>query len=104
MDEVNLEAPRLFSDTYMLYFVRNLGKAGIAANGMAFSMAARKDNRILYHQFINDAIEVEDSAKEVMLSKGVFIRPPYIAPLQQPSIVEKGSFLRGWFGERRTLL
>ncbi|MFC4324268.1 DUF3231 family protein [Litchfieldia salsa] len=103
MDEVNLEAPKLYSDTYMLYFVRNLGKAGIAANGMAFSMGARKDIRELYYKFLLDSTEVEDRSKEVMLSKGVFIRAPYIATPKEPSFVKKGSFLKGWFGERRTL-
>ncbi|WP_456279374.1 DUF3231 family protein [Bacillus sp. AK128] len=102
--DVNLQAPRLYSDTYMLYFIRNLGKAGLAADGVAYSMAARKDIRELYRHYIDEATSVEDFAKEVMLSKGVFIRPPYIATPNEPNFVEKGSFLKGWFGERRTLL
>lgn len=103
MEDVNLDAPRLYSDTFMLYFVRSLGKAGIAANGMAFSDATREDIRKLYHHFIDEAVMIEDDAKKIMLSKGVFIRPPYIASPKQPDFVEKGSFLKGWFGERRTL-
>lgn len=102
-EDVNLNAPRLFSDTYMLFFLRNLGKAGIAADGMAFSMAARKDIRELYHHFLFEATEVEDKAKELMLSKGIFIRPPYINIPEKADFVEKQSFLRGWLGERRTL-
>ncbi|TXC91055.1 DUF3231 family protein [Metabacillus litoralis] len=102
-EDVNVDAPRLFSDTYMLFFLRNLGKAGIAADGMAFSMAARKDIRELYYHYLIDAAHVEDKAKEVMLSKGIFIRPPYISIPDQPDFIEKQAFLRGWFGERRTL-
>ncbi|WP_088102062.1 DUF3231 family protein [Halalkalibacter urbisdiaboli] len=102
-EDVNLNAPRLYSDTYMLYFVRNLGKAGIAADGMAFSMSARKDIRKLYRHYLIEAANVEDFTIEVMLSKGLYVRPPYIAAPNQVDFVEKGSFLRGWFGERRTL-
>lgn len=102
-DDVNLNAPRLFSDTYMLFLIRNLGKAGIAADGMAFSMSARKDIRDLYFHFLIEAAKVEEAAKKVMLSKGLFIRSPYIATPKQAEIVEKQGFLRGWFGERRTL-
>jgi hypothetical protein len=35
-----------------------------------------------------------------MLSKGVLIRPPYLAAPQGVSFIEKESFLRGWFGEK----
>ncbi|UFT98344.1 DUF3231 family protein [Radiobacillus kanasensis] len=101
--DVNIHAPRLYSDTYMLTFIRNLGKAGTAADGMAFSMSARKDIRDLYYNCLKHAAKTEDAAKEVMLSKGVFVRPPYIATPDKPTYVEKQSFLRGWFGERRTL-
>jgi hypothetical protein len=103
MEDVNIEAPRLYSDTYMLYFTRNYGKAGIAANGMAFSMAARKDIRVLYKHYLDEATMIEDAAKEVMLSKGVFIRPPYIAIPKEPDIIKEGTFSKGWLGERRTL-
>ncbi|SEN94014.1 Protein of unknown function [Mesobacillus persicus] len=103
MEDVDLEAPRLYSDTFSLYFVRNLGKAGIAANGMAFSMAAREDMSKLYEHFLQESTMIEREAKKIMLSKGVFVRPPYIATPKQADIVEKGSFLKGWFGERRSL-
>ncbi|WP_273124578.1 DUF3231 family protein [Metabacillus sp. HB246100] len=103
MEDVNLAAPRLFSDTYMLIFIRNLGKAGIAAHGMALSMSARKDVRDLFFLYLKEAADIEDQAKEVMLSKGVFIRPPYIDSPSEVTFVEKQSFLRGWLGERRTL-
>ncbi|WP_158634008.1 DUF3231 family protein [Radiobacillus deserti] len=102
-EDVHLQAPKLYSDTYMVAFIRNLGKAGLSADGMAFSMSARKDIRDLYYNLIQHAAKTEDAAKEVMLTKGVFIRPPYIAVPKEPTFVEKQSFLRGWLGERRTL-
>ncbi|WP_186578105.1 DUF3231 family protein [Aquibacillus kalidii] len=101
--DVDLNAPRLYSDTYMLYFLRNMGKSGIAAYGMAFSTAARKDVREFFSHAINESIKIEDTAKEIMLSKGLFVRPPYINIPDTIDFVEKQSFMRGWFGERRTL-
>jgi hypothetical protein len=46
----------------------------------------------LYHKTIN-----------VMLSKGIFSRPPYIATPEKVDFVERQSFLTGWFGEKRPL-
>jgi hypothetical protein len=102
-EDVNVNAPRLFSDTFSLYFLRNLGRAGIASYGIAFSMGARKDIRDLYSQYVDEAKKLEDEVKEIMLSKGIYIRPPQIPPNESVGFVEKQSFLKGWFGERRTL-
>lgn len=101
--DVNINAPRLYSDSFMLYFIRQLGKAAIAAHGMAFSMSARKDLRDLYFHYLTEAAKIEEMAKEIELSKGLFIRPPYLGKTAEASMVEQQGFLRGWFGERRTL-
>ncbi len=101
--DVNVEAPKLYSDTYVLYFLRNYGKAGIAANGMAVSFSARGDIRKLYKHYLFETVDIEDEAKAIMLSKGLFIRSPYIDTPERPTFVEKQRFLKGWFGERRTL-
>jgi hypothetical protein len=103
-EDVNLNAPRLFSDTYVLYFLRNLGKAGIAANGAAVTSAAREDMRILYRNYLNDTILVEDEAKRILLSKGLFVRPPHIPTPKKVEFVNNQNFLKGWFGERRPLI
>ncbi|WP_407271012.1 DUF3231 family protein [Radiobacillus sp. PE A8.2] len=102
-EDVNVTAPRLFSDTYMLYFLRNLGEAGIVANGAAFSMAAREDIRKLYRNYLNESADLEDETKAIMLSKGIFVRAPYMDFPDRANFVEKQSFLRGWFGEKRTI-
>lgn len=101
--DVNINAPRLYSDTFILYFLRNFGKNAIAAYSMAFSMAPRLDIVDLYSKYVNESMQLERRVKEVMLSKGVFIRPPYTAQPDSPDFIEKQSFLRGWLGERRTL-
>ncbi len=102
-EDVNVNAPRLYSDIYMLVYLRNMGKAGIASNGLAFSFLAREDIRKLYLGYLNASTQIQDDAKSVMLSKGVFVRPPYLSSPHEVSYVEKESFLNGWMGERRTL-
>ncbi len=103
-EDVDLNAPRLYSDTFMLVLIRELGKAGLAANGMAASFSAREDIREFYKKNSYESLELEDKAKGVMLSKGTFVRAPYIDQPDKATFVDKQSFLRGWFGERRTLI
>lgn len=101
--DVMLSAPRLFSDPFILYFIRNFGKAAIAANGMALTMSARKDLRELYTHYLSEAAQIEEMSKALELSKGLFIRTPNLAKPNKATMVEHQGFLRGWFGERRTL-
>jgi hypothetical protein len=70
---------------------------------MSLSFSAREDIREVYKRYLNDSVEIEDKSKALLLSKGLFIRPPYIDFPKNVTYVDEKSFLRGWFGERRTL-
>lgn len=78
-------------------------KSGIASNGSAISASAREDIRKLYTKYINDSIKVEDAAKQVLLSKGLYIRPPHLPAPEEVKFVDNNKFLRGWLGDRRPL-
>ncbi|MCK0471608.1 DUF3231 family protein [Halalkalibacter sp. APA_J-10(15)] len=103
LEDVNLNAPRLFSDTYFLYFIRSLSKAGIASNGAALSTAAREDIRKLYNKYLVDAVAIEGATKQLLLTKGIFVRPPHLPTPKEPEFVKNEKFLKGWFGEKRPL-
>jgi hypothetical protein len=101
--DVNINAPRLFSDSYYLYFLLNMGTGGLANYGMAFNLSTRKDVIDFYSKAIYQSVELKQRITEVMLNKGLYIKPPYLDFKSKPSFVEKESFLKGWFGQRRTL-
>ncbi len=44
------------------------------------------------------------NGKNTLLSKGLYVRSPYIPYPEKVDFVKKQSFLTGWFGERRPLL
>jgi hypothetical protein len=56
---------------------------------------------ILFTEVLASITELHNRAKKVMLSKGIFIRPPYIPTPEKVDVVKKQSFLTGFFGERR---
>jgi hypothetical protein len=101
--DLNPNAPRLFSDSYYLYFIRNTAKAGLAMYGMAVSSATREDMLDFFSEALIETKEINVRVTKVMLQKGLFIKPPYIDLKHEPNFVEKESYLRGWFGQRRTL-
>ncbi|WP_096199712.1 DUF3231 family protein [Bacillus sp. FJAT-45350] len=103
-EDINLNAPRLYSDIFYLEYLRCLGKFGIVSYGMAISMATRRDTTIFYSDCLHDAKELHVKTKEVMLSKGVLIKPPTIPIPDKIDFIKKQSFLTGWFGDKRPLL
>jgi len=101
--DVNMNAPRLFSDTYYLEYLRNMTKFGIAANGIALTLVARNDVVQYFASSLQDAKEMHIKVTNLMLEKGIYVRPPYLSVPEKIDFVEKQGFLTGFFGERRPL-
>lgn len=81
--DVNVEAPRLFSDTFILLYIKQMAVIGLASSGVAIGVSARSDVSDFFKEIIVSASELHDMARKVALSKGVYIRPPYISPLPE---------------------
>lgn len=102
-EDVNVNAPRLFSDAFMLYYIKFLATLQMAANGVAVSMVARSDASDFFLETLASASELHDKTRKVLLSKGIYVRPPYITTSKQVDFVKKQNFLTGFFGQRRAL-
>lgn len=101
-EDVNLEAPRLYSDAFHLYYLHIMTTNGISGYGLAITTSTRKDIRQHFIESNQSATELYDKTTDVLLSKGLYSRPPYI-PYEQVDFIESQNFLTGWFGERRPL-
>lgn len=103
-DDVNLKAKRLWADTLFLHYVDQMAKTGFAAYGISASLSARSDVREYFNKCLTLNKEINNKVKDALLSKGLYIRAPFIAPPNKVDFVEKQGFLTGWFGERKPLL
>lgn len=102
-DDVNTDAPRLFSDTFMLYYLRQMGIAGTTAYSMALSSSARTDIREFFTHSMKTAAELLNKSTTLLLSKGLFVRTPEIPMPTTTELVQKEGWLNGFFGDRRPL-
>lgn len=103
-EHVNLNAPRLFSDIFYLEYIHHMSKFGLSSHASAIAISSRNDIRQMFESFIGDGIGLNKKVTDLMKSKGVYIRPPYMNYPKQVDFVEKQNFLTGWFGKRRPLL
>jgi hypothetical protein len=106
-EDVNLRAPRLFSDTFFMDYIKNMCKVGLGIYGLAYTMAARADVRTFFGNCLDQTQQLDQKATEVQLTKGVYIRPPYIPVPDRVDFIRSLEFLSGGlfgFGDKRPLI
>lgn len=101
--DVNLKAPRLFSDIYILRYLNHMSIVSMTASAAALSLVTRPDVVEFHKTTLNDVVQFRDKNRTLMLEQGIFVKPPSIPVPDGVDFVEKQSFLRGFFGKRRTL-
>src|SRR5699024_3909229 len=94
--DVNLQAPRLFTDKLYLEYILNTTKLEITAYGLALMNAARSDIIDFFSGNLKKSQSLHIQAKELSKEKGTFLRAPLIPKPKQIEMVKKENFLAGW--------
>ncbi|WHY02535.1 DUF3231 family protein [Neobacillus sp. DY30] len=102
-DDVNIHAPRLFQDPFYLNYIYIMTLQGMTGYALSVSNSIRSDLRKYYITCMSETMELFDQSIDLMLSKGLFTRPPIISPPDSIDFVKHQSFLTGWLGDRRPL-
>jgi hypothetical protein len=102
-EDVNLDAPPLFSDLFCLQYIYVMTLHGLTGYAGAVGTSIRADMRSYFIESSSNTMQLYNMALDVMVSKGLISRPPNINPPSKVDFVEKQSFLTGWFGNRRPL-
>lgn len=103
-DDVNLDAPRLFTDKLYLEFILNMSNLLLAEYSIFLSFADRNDVIDYFSTNLSDAQILNKKTKELSKQKGIYIRSPHIPKPNTIDVVHDQSFLAGWFGDQRPLL
>lgn len=103
-EDVNLNAPRLYSDSYVLNFINQMAMVGLTTYAGSVSATARKDLRSYYMDCLTEVMELYDRSTELLLSKGLFIRCPNIPNIEKIEFIKKQGFMLDVFGEKRPLV
>lgn len=102
--DVNLEAKRLFSDIFYLRYLKHMSNGGLVTYGKALQHIYREDIRAFFSKALTSSIELFNEVTQVLLEKGLDIRPPVIPYPQTVEYIQKQSFILEGLGKRRALL
>ncbi|MEK5523970.1 DUF3231 family protein [Heyndrickxia sp. FSL W8-0423] len=102
-EDVDQSAARLYSDTYVLYYLHQACQIAIQGYSVNLSLSVRADVYSYFSECISQLTTFLREIKELLLSKGLYIRAPYLPIPEDIDFVKKQSFLKGFFGEKRPL-
>ncbi|MCK0473976.1 DUF3231 family protein [Halalkalibacter sp. APA_J-10(15)] len=101
--DVDINAPRLYADGYFLNYIKQMAQISMNNYSMAISLTAREDIYDYFSKCFVESNQLHKMAIDVLLAKGLYIRPPYLPTPETVEFVDSKSFLAGWFGKRRAL-
>nr|WP_311590836.1 DUF3231 family protein [Priestia megaterium] len=101
--DINLLAPPLFYDLFALSFVYSMNRMSMVNLGFATSTVARADVLDFFTKALNQATELYAESTTLMLSKGIYDRPPMITYPEKVEYVKKQSYIVAAIGKKRPL-
>ncbi|MDR4947144.1 DUF3231 family protein [Neobacillus cucumis] len=103
-EDVDLTAPRLYSDSFVLNFINQMSKVGLTTYAACVGTSVRSDIKSYYMDCLTETMQLYDKSTELLLSKGLFIRSPSLPNLVKVEFVKKQWFMLDVFGEKRPLV
>ncbi|WP_407270462.1 DUF3231 family protein [Radiobacillus sp. PE A8.2] len=102
-EDVNIEAPALFTDTFMLVYMHVMTLLGLTGYAGAVATSSRSDQIKYFIQCNTETMELYERIAHVMLKKGIYSKPPRINTPDKVDIVNNQQYLSGWLGNKRPL-
>ncbi|MEW9671917.1 DUF3231 family protein [Ammoniphilus sp. 3BR4] len=101
--DVNLQAPRLYSDAFILYFIEIMTVHGFTAYSLAIGSSEREDIRNYFIQCESAAAELYNKIINLSKSRGQFYESPVIPSPDQVEFLQKKGLLSDLFGDPKPL-
>lgn len=102
-DDVNLNAPAIFTDVFMIEYLQVMTLLGLTGYAGAVASSSREDQLDYFIKCNNETMNLHKKIINVMLNKGIYSRPARINAPRQIDFVTDQSYLAGWFGKKRPL-
>nr|WP_304217049.1 DUF3231 family protein [Fredinandcohnia onubensis] len=102
-EDVNVHAPKLVSDSFMLVYLRHMSIIAMTAGSSSIGIVTRPDLVSFFKRISEKGIMLQDLTRELMLKQGTYVRPPSLANPEKVEFIKDQDFLAGFFGDKRPL-
>jgi len=102
-EDVNLNAPPLFTDAFMLVYMHVMTLLGLTGYAGAVATSQRDDQVDYFIECNSETMRLYKRITKVLLGKGIYSKPPRINTPNEIDFVNNQNYLSGWFGQKRPL-
>ncbi|MCM3690684.1 DUF3231 family protein [Neobacillus niacini] len=102
-EDVDVSAPKLYSDSFVLQFIHQMAKIGLTNYSASVASSVRADITDYYMECVSETMQLYKLSKNLLLAKGLYVRSPAI-PSEKVEFVNKQAFLFDVIGEKRPLI
>lgn len=102
--DVDINAPRLFTDTFYLIYLSNMAQYGMNFYALMLNHMARADMRDFFSKCLKESIELINVIADTQQQQGVFIRAPRVEFSKEVDYLDKQNYYSGGLlGKKRPL-
>ena len=102
-EDVRIDALKVFSDTFILYFCFDLTHLSMSTYPIALSDCTRNDVRDHFQVNIAFSVKIQNEIVALMLSQGVYLKHPQVEIDSDVEFADTMIYLNGFFGGSRPL-
>lgn len=102
--DVDISAPRLFSDSYYLFYISTMSGFGMDAYSLMIRNTSRADVENFFVKCLNDATGLLLKASALEKEKGIYLSAPRMEISPKITYIERETFFAGLLGKPRPLL
>lgn len=102
-EDVDLNAPRLYSDRFALIQYNALAENGLVFYGLSLVNSTRLDVRDFFTLCVSLTIKLYNKSIDLLVKRGLANSAPTIPIPEKADFVHQQGFLTGWLGDRRPL-
>jgi len=103
-DDINIDAPRLFTDAYYLFYLGTMSGFGLDGYSLVVRYTARPDILDFFLKRLDETSKLLRKVTLLGLEKGLYLKAPRVEVSKKVAYIEKENFLDGLLGEPRPLL
>lgn len=103
-EHVNLASSKLYSDSFVLEFINQMSKIGLTNYAASVASSVRADITDYYMECTTETMQLYKMSKDLLLSKGLYVKTPYMQDMDHVEYVKRQGFMLDVFGEKRPLI
>ncbi|MCM3690380.1 DUF3231 family protein [Neobacillus niacini] len=102
-EDIRVNAPKVFSNTFIVQFAFDLTHLMMSTYPIALTDCTRNDVRDHFQENIAFSVKIQNEIKDLMLSKGIYLKPPQVAIDSEVEFADSFMYFNGFFGGSRPL-